>query len=183
MNGLHFDRFVRNLPLSSSRRRLLAWAVVGVASPATIAHFGLHDAEARKGNRKKKKVTLCRAGQTVTVSRKARRKLLRAGATVGACQGSSPSPPPAQICTPDCDFKECGSDSCGGSCGTCGEGEVCNSGQCRVVCPIDQVPCFDVCIPESCQSQCNEPCRVIGSNCCGPLTCKRAQTGQVACRP
>ena len=89
MNGLHFDTFVRDLPLGSSRRRLLAWALVGVASPATIAHFGLHDVEARRGG-KKKKVTLCRAGQTVTVSKKARKKLLREGATVGACQGSSP---------------------------------------------------------------------------------------------
>ena len=121
MNGLHFDTFVRTLPLGSSRRRLLAWALVGVASPPTIAHFGLHHVEARRGSKKKKKVTLCRAGQTVAVSRKARKKLLREGATIGACQGSSSPPPPAQICIPSCDFKECGSDGCSGSCGTCGE--------------------------------------------------------------
>ena len=213
MNGLHFDTFVRGLPLGSSRRRLLAWTLVGVASPATIAHFGLHDVEARKGNKKKKKVTLCRAGQTVTVSRKARKKLLREGATVGACQRSSPPP---QICTtycagkscggdgcggscgqcqssqvcsdgtccsPNCDGRNCSDDGCGGTCGTCGEGEVCKSGRCQVVCDIDEVVCFNECILESCQSQCNEPCRVIGASCCGSLTCKRAQTGQLACRP
>jgi hypothetical protein len=183
MNGFRFDTFVRGLPLGLSRRRLFAWTLVGVTSPATMAHFGLHDVEARKGT--KKKVTLCRAGQTVTASKKTRKKLLREGATVGACQGSSPlpSPPSPPLCIPDCDNKGCGIDDCGGSCGTCGEGEVCESGQCRVVCPIDQVRCFDVCIPKSCQSLCNEPCRVINSGCCGPLTCKRDQTGSAACRP
>ena len=33
-------------------------------------------------------------------------------------------------CTPSCGGKECGSDGCGGSCGSCGGGEVCSSGQC-----------------------------------------------------
>jgi hypothetical protein len=185
MNGLHFDTFVRGLPLGSSRRRLLAWTLVGVASPATIAHFGLHDVEARKGNKKKKKITLCRTGQTVTVPKKARKKLLREGATVGACQESlpTPPPPPPQICTPDCGEKVCGADGCGGSCGTCDTGEVCKSGQCQVVCDIDEVVCFNECILESCQSQCNEPCRVIGASCCGSLTCQRSQSGSVACRP
>jgi hypothetical protein len=182
MNGLHFDRFVRNLPLGSSRRRLLAWALVGVAGPATITHFGLHDVDARKGG-KKKKITLCRAGQSVTVSRKARKKLLRKGATVGACEGASPSPPPTQICIPDCNDKLCGDDGCGGECGECDTGEVCKSGQCRVVCDVDEVVCLNECILESCQSQCNEPCRVIGASCCGSLICQRADTGTVACRP
>ena len=184
MNGFHFDTFVRDLPHGSSRRRLLARVLVGVASTVTVAHLGLHDGEARKG-KKKKKVALCRAGQTVTVSKKARKKLLREGATVGACQGSPPTPPPPppQICTPDCGDKLCGGDGCGGSCGTCDTGEVCKSGRCQVVCDIDEVVCFNECILESCQSQCNEPCRVIGASCCGSLTCQRSQSGSVACRP
>jgi len=33
-------------------------------------------------------------------------------------------------CIPDCDDKECGSDSCGDSCGDCGPNEDCNSGTC-----------------------------------------------------
>jgi hypothetical protein len=184
MNGLHFDTFVRGLPLGSSRRRLLAWTLVGVASPATIAHVGLHDVEARKGNKKKKKVTLCHTGQTVTVSKKARKKLLREGATAGACQESLPSPAPQPpLCIPNCDSRNCESDGCGGSCGTCGTGEVCKAGQCQVVCDIDEVVCFNECIVESCQSQCNEPCRVIGASCCGSLTCQRTQSGSATCRP
>ena len=183
MNGSFFATFFCPLATGTSRRRLLARALVGVASPATIAHFALYDGEARKGEKKQKNVTLCRGGQTVRVSRKARKKLLRQGATVGVCQRSSPTLPPADICTPDCDSRECGDDGCGRSCGTCGESQICTSGQCQVVCPIDQVPCFDVCIPASCQSRCNEPCRAIGRGCCGPLTCKQGQGGTVACRP
>jgi hypothetical protein len=34
-------------------------------------------------------------------------------------------------CTPDCTGKNCGDDGCGGSCGTCSGGQVCNSGVCE----------------------------------------------------
>ncbi|NVB42370.1 hypothetical protein G6O69_31395 [Pseudenhygromyxa sp. WMMC2535] len=36
------------------------------------------------------------------------------------------------LCVPQCDGRQCGSNSCGGSCGSCGEGETClyNEGQC-----------------------------------------------------
>jgi len=30
-------------------------------------------------------------------------------------------------CVPDCEGKECGSDGCGGSCGTCGDGMICDA--------------------------------------------------------
>jgi len=33
-------------------------------------------------------------------------------------------------CNPKCEGKGCGDDGCGGSCGTCGEGEECEEGQC-----------------------------------------------------
>jgi hypothetical protein len=35
-------------------------------------------------------------------------------------------------CIPDCSGKECGSDGCGGLCGTCGFGEVCNADTCGI---------------------------------------------------
>jgi len=38
---------------------------------------------------------------------------------------------PTPTCTPNCAGKTCGSDGCGGSCGTCQSGQICNSyGQC-----------------------------------------------------
>lgn len=33
-------------------------------------------------------------------------------------------------CKPNCGFKECGDDGCGGSCGVCGEGQTCIDGVC-----------------------------------------------------
>ncbi|MBT9557441.1 MAG: hypothetical protein IV100_15480 [Myxococcales bacterium] len=38
----------------------------------------------------------------------------------------------AECCTPSCAGKSCGDDGCGGSCGTCGGGEVCDLGTCTV---------------------------------------------------
>ncbi len=38
--------------------------------------------------------------------------------------------PGEETCTPDCTGKECGDDGCGGSCGTCEDGFVCQDGQC-----------------------------------------------------
>ena len=35
-----------------------------------------------------------------------------------------------ECCLPDCDEAECGSDTCGGSCGECGLGQLCIYGQC-----------------------------------------------------
>ena len=41
---------------------------------------------------------------------------------------STPTPPP---CTPHCSGKQCGSNGCGGTCGTCPSGQQCNvNGQC-----------------------------------------------------
>ena len=36
------------------------------------------------------------------------------------------------VCTPDCGGKECGSDGCSGSCGTCQTGYSCSNGQCVI---------------------------------------------------
>lgn len=36
----------------------------------------------------------------------------------------------ACVCVPDCDGAECGDDGCGGSCGTCADGEHCSNGEC-----------------------------------------------------
>jgi len=39
-------------------------------------------------------------------------------------------------CTPNCNSKTCGSDGCGGSCGTCPDGQTCSNGNCvSIFCP------------------------------------------------
>jgi hypothetical protein len=48
----------------------------------------------------------------------------------GACVDHS-----GTTCTPTCTGKQCGSDGCGGSCGTCPSGQTCNAnGQCTTTC-------------------------------------------------
>ncbi len=42
------------------------------------------------------------------------------GCSSGHCQG----------CTPNCSGKECGDDGCGGTCGSCPTGQVCDQGRC-----------------------------------------------------
>jgi hypothetical protein len=39
-----------------------------------------------------------------------------------------------EICEPGCDGKECGDDGCGGDCGPCGDGFICNTGSCVADC-------------------------------------------------
>lgn len=189
MEAFPFDRLIQSLADAPSRRSLLARALFGLAVPSALMRQALHEAEARKGGNRKKKVTICRDGLTLTVSKKALKKQLRRGASLGACPEpatppSPPSPPPAPpICTPGCAGKFCGTDGCGGVCGECDVNQICTNGRCQLACPAGEAPCFNVCIPASCQSQCNEPCRVIGSSCCGPLSCQQPQPGQLACRP
>lgn len=49
-----------------------------------------------------------------------------------------------QCCEPVCDGKECGSDGCGGSCGTCGPTQECSGGVC--------IACQPKCANKSCGS-------------------------------
>jgi|GEM_PF-1743636 len=43
---------------------------------------------------------------------------------------------PASCCTPNCNSKTCGSDGCGGSCGTCPDGQTCSNENCvSIFCP------------------------------------------------
>lgn len=114
------DTLARHL---GSRRRLLG----GAAALATLVGTG----EAAIGKRKrKKKVTICQDGQTLTVPAKKVKQRLKQGATKGAC------------CVPKC--SGCGgSDGCGGTCG-CGSTQICDGGVCRacdVICTGDAIAC------------------------------------------
>ncbi len=57
-------------------------------------------------------------------------------------------------CTADCTNKQCGSDGCGGSCGTCGGGQICSRG----VCVVDCVPACDgrSCGDDGCGGVCGD---------------------------
>lgn len=142
MDHAAFDHLARRVGAIRSRRA--AVAVLGGALVSLPAVFFPNLAAAKK--KKKKKVTLCLNGQTITASGKKKKKYLSQGATPGAC------PPPG--CTRKCTGKTCGSDGCGGSCGTCGANHVCQNGAC--VCVPDrlcgEISCTEnvACFAEGC---------------------------------
>ncbi len=61
----------------------------------------------------------------------------------------SDSGEPDEVCVPDCGEKICGTDGCGGSCGDCGAGELCQFGQC-----VPEGGCEDLedCLPRICDA-------------------------------
>ncbi len=88
MESTVWDRLVERLRLSRGRRSLLA----GLAGANLIGGAGLPtDATAKK---KKKKATICRNGQTLSVTKKKKQKHLRPGDTLGTCPPSGTTSKP-----------------------------------------------------------------------------------------
>lgn len=143
MDQERIDHVARRVAVGLSRRSLAGLAGLGLAPLAGLP-IG---ADAKK---KKKKITLCLAGETIQVPKKKLGKFRKAnpGAVMGACQGS---------CTPTtCATQgiECGplADGCGGTlqCGECGEGAfdeilTCVEGVCKTCngrCPANSGGCM-----------------------------------------
>lgn len=152
MDGSAFDLLTKTVIASRSRRRL-NHLLGGLAVAGPVAVLG--SAESRA---KKKKITLCHQGQTIKVSKKAKKKHLDHGDTLGPCSfcASQPddtfcdggkcyqgvcSPPPvcraypescvsnSQCCSGRCD----GDDLCaiGGLGAACLTDTECRSQRCR----------------------------------------------------
>lgn len=69
-------------------------------------------------------------------------------------------------CAPQCEGRECGEDGCGGSCGSCAEGQSCKEGKCQEGC-IPNCDCKNAGAPSGC-----------GAPCSGN-TCQGCCTGQI----
>lgn len=125
MDAGQFDRVTRRIFSAIDRRRVMGVLGGLVASPL----LGDTSADA-----KKKKSPVCLNGNTVNVSGKKRKKLMKQGATPGRCSG----------CAPQCNGARCGgSDGCGGTCG-CPSGSLCNEGTCMpctVACTGTPIAC------------------------------------------
>ncbi len=80
MDGASFDTLVRRLSRGAARRTVLA----GLAGVGLVGAAGFVPDEIA-GKKRKKKTILCSGGQTITAGGKQRKKLIRAGATPGAC--------------------------------------------------------------------------------------------------
>lgn len=74
---------------ASATRRVIAW-LLACSAAAGLLRGASPPADAKK-KKKKKKITLCHQGQTIKVSKKARKKHLAHGDTLGTC--SPPLPP------------------------------------------------------------------------------------------
>ncbi len=78
-----------------------------------------------------------------------------------------------QKCIPQCDNKECGPDGCGGSCGSCQQGQECVKGHCKSLCgngtcQTDKGENCATC-PTDCGCDTGQVC--FNNECCTPKTC------------
>jgi hypothetical protein len=98
-----------------------------------------------------------------------------------AC-GAAPSAPapftPEKGCLPACAGLQCGGDGCGGSCGACGEGQICTAGA-----------CIAVAVPASCTPDCagkacgDDRCGGSCGTCAAGATCTSAGACQTQAPP
>ena len=92
MENDQFDAVVRAWPRGTPRRLVLGLLAGGLV--------GLASGDQRVVTAKKKKVTLCLNGQTISVKKNKQGALLGQGATRGACAVSPPPPPPRPPTSP-----------------------------------------------------------------------------------
>jgi len=78
MDPVHFDHLAQTF-MGPRSRRGLSRLVGGLAVGGSLALVGVAETDA-----KKKKVTLCHEGQTISVSKKAKKTHLKHGDTLGA---------------------------------------------------------------------------------------------------
>jgi hypothetical protein len=140
MDGSRFDRLTRHIgSIVTSRRGSLR-----ILAATTLA--ALISGQPVPSGAKKKKVTLCHEGQTLSVSKKAKKVHLKHGDTLGECPAPPPPPPPG-----------------GGNGGNGGNGG--GDG-----CPSGQKLCDGACIPSN---QCcdNADCDIFGQTCNAQRQC------------
>ncbi len=108
----------------------------------------------------------------------------------------------AAPCVPDCSGKQCGTDGCGGTCGTCDDGVPCTDDQCteqgQCAFPFNQAPCDDgnectaddVCVEGLCTGTWLPPEALVALECvcysdddCKPLQDENPCNGALFCQP
>jgi hypothetical protein len=155
MDAGRFDTLTRSLTDAHSRRRALSGLLAGalgllvVQSEEAQAHNPLKACKKKSGDKKKKCV------------KKAKKHNAAHAATV----------PPANPCVANCVGKTCGSNGCGGVCGTCPTGDTCNGRHCVgfATCGIGH---------EVCSATADAGCCVAGQNCCAPGTGENGCCGE-----
>lgn len=194
LDNCRFDALVRSLGLRLNRRAVSRTLAGGAAGALNLA------ARSSSQAKKKKKVTICHSGQTITVSKKALNAHLAHGDTLGACS-SPPTPPPTcqpsqTTCTSaqgggccDADFSQCcppnrlnkgglcapsGADCCAGA-----EGGGFCAGTFNVCCPITPAWPYGGCTNQG--GNCC-PLALGGDICDAPFsTCCQDEFGSYCC--
>ncbi|MBM4371032.1 MAG: hypothetical protein FJ098_05220, partial [Deltaproteobacteria bacterium] len=94
------------------------------------------------------------------------------------CEECPDLDPEACACVPDCTGKECGSNGCWGTCGTCGDGTFCDdAGTCQAC----------DCGAQNCGwDECGNPCGALNGQCaegswCNSGTCQECDCGTAVC--
>jgi hypothetical protein len=164
MENTQFDSAVRVLGASSPRRRLLA-GILAVL-PAAL---GIDVATAKKKHCKGK-TKLC--GDTcISKANCCTNKDCSTGkrCTNGSCR-----------CVPNCRGKQCGSDGCGGMCGSCNNGS-CSGGQC--ICPFGNQCSPGQCCPneQTCLSGACGACPANPDPCTTEIECGRTTARNPGC--
>jgi hypothetical protein len=162
-----FDGLTRNLSSLPSRRGVLGGLTTALFATLPLA-LGGEDAAARKKNKKNKKK--CKGGKKKCGSACIPRTNCCTAADCDdgeTCQSGSCT----TSCTPQCDGRTCGDDGCDGTCGSCGNNEVCDSGTC--VCVPDCAPA-NACGADGCGESCG--------TCAPNPTCQGTQRTVTECR-
>ncbi|MFN8675980.1 MAG: hypothetical protein U0Z70_06345 [Thermomicrobiales bacterium] len=128
MEDRHFDALVVRLARGFTRRN----AIAALATAGSLSQIE-DNAEAR---RKKKKVTICRNGQTLTVTKQKKRKHLKPGDTAGACSPPRTTTPPR--CQPSAPNFCARLDACLKSCPS---DKVFDPNSCACICPVISTCC------------------------------------------
>lgn len=125
MDGSRFDALAQSFASSRDRRgivRLMAGSALG---GLVLAGTSEADAKRKKHKNKNKKITICHNGQTISVSKNAKKGHLKHGDTLGECP-TSPPPPPIDLCKDGVkNQNETDVDCGGGSCPRCAVGKKC----------------------------------------------------------
>jgi hypothetical protein len=92
--------------------------------------------------------------------------------TGGTGTSVTPSCPTVCSCGVGQAMRQCGDNGCGGSCGTCGNGQVCQNGFCK--------SCPDGCWGKQCGCSAGQVCSQATNNCCSP-SCSGKTCGPDGC--
>lgn len=117
MDANGFDALAQSVANGQHRRGLIR--VLAGTALGGLVMLGAGTAEARK--KKKKKITLCHQGQTITVGKKAKKAHLKHGDTPGPC----PPPPPLTCSDGVKNASETDIDCGGVECNRCADGKTC----------------------------------------------------------